>query len=92
MFDRKYIRHLFLPLSAPAAVVALYFTPKAVFGCVNRGLMALGVVVIALAGALIAARKGVAARRRGESEEAVMWIVTALVLVTPLVLVSGPLG
>jgi len=35
------IRHIALPAVAPAAVTGLYFTPVAVFGCVNRGLMAL---------------------------------------------------
>jgi len=85
-------RHLVLPAVAPAALVGLYFTPKAVFGCANRGYMALAVVFLALVGAVWAAGKGAAARRRGEKDRADWWKVTALVLVSPLALLAGPLG
>jgi len=77
---------------APIAMIGLYFTPKAVFGCANRGLMALAVVFIALIAAIAAAYKGAIEKRRGRTEEADWWIFTTLILVSPLVLLAGPLG
>ncbi|MEA5114875.1 MAG: hypothetical protein VB050_12700 [Geobacteraceae bacterium] len=89
---KKIMTHLLLPLLAPAAVVGLYFTPKSVFGCANRGLMALGVVLLAVAGAVTTTWKGASLKRRGENEEANWWLLTTLVLLMPLVLLIGPLG
>ena len=39
--NRTLLRHVALPAVAPAAIVGLYFTPVLLFGCVNRGLLAL---------------------------------------------------
>ena len=86
------LRHLILPSIAPAALIGLYFTPKTVFGCANRGYMALAVVLLGLVAAVVTARKGTAAKRRGENEAANWWTVTTLILVSPLVLLVGPLG
>ncbi len=92
MSRQRVIRHLVLPSVAPAALIGLYFTPKAVFGCANRGYMAVAVAFLALAAAVAAAKTGIAARRRGDGESASWWILSALVLVSPLVLLAGPLG
>jgi hypothetical protein len=92
VFRQRIIRHLILPLVAPAAMVWLYFTPKTVFGCANRGYIALTVVFLALAAAVVTASKGVAEKRCGETEAANWWIVTTLILLSPLVLLVGPLG
>jgi hypothetical protein len=92
MSRQRFIRHLILPSIAPAALICLYFTPKTVFGCANRGFMALAVVFLALGAGVATARKGVTARRQGENEAATWWIVTTLILVLPLVLLVGPLG
>jgi len=89
---QQVFRHLVLPSVAPAALIGLYFTPKAVFGCANRGYMAVSVVFLALAAAVAAARKGIAARRRGDTGAANRWLLTALVLISPIVLLAGPLG
>lgn len=89
---KKIVTHLVLPLLASAAIVGLYFTPKSVFGCANRGLMALGVVLLAVAGAVSTTWKGACLKRRGENEEANWWLLTTLVLLLPLVLLVGPLG
>ena len=86
------LRHLILPSIAPAALVGLYFTPKTAFGCANRGYMALAVVFLGLIAAVVTARKGAAAKKRGENEAANWWTVTTLILVLPLVLLVGPLG
>ena len=92
MSRKRFIRHLILPLIAPATLFWLYFTPKAVFGCANRGYMALAVVLLAMIAAVPAAMKGAAAKRRGADEEANWWTVTTLILLSPLVLLVGPLG
>lgn len=89
---RKAAMHLLLPWIAPAAIVCLYFTPKDVFGCANRGLMALGVAFLAMAGAAAAAMKGVKEKNRGDREAANLWIVTTLILLLPIILLIGPLG
>ena len=85
-------RHVLAPLSAPVALVALYFTPKDVFGCANRGLMAMAVVLLATVGALVAAWKGVSRRRRGLDAEANWWLLTTVILLLPIALLAGPLG
>jgi hypothetical protein len=92
MSGQRFIRHLILPSIAPAALICLYFTPKTVFGCANRGYMALAVVFLAMIAAVPTAMKGAAAKRRGANDEANRWLVTTLILVSPLVLLVGPLG
>jgi hypothetical protein len=89
---QRIIRHLIRPSIATAILICLNFTPKSVFGCVNRGLMALAVVLIGMMAAVPAAITGAAAKRRGSSEEANGWTVTTLILVSPPVLLLGPLG
>jgi hypothetical protein len=86
------MRHVFLPSVAPAALILLYFTPKSVFGCANRGYMALTVVFLAMVSAAATAAKGVSEKNRGHRDEANWWIVTTLILLMPLVLLIGPLG
>jgi hypothetical protein len=92
MSGQRFIRHLILPLIAPATLICLYFTPKTVFGCANRGYMALAVVFLAMIAAVPTAMKGAAAKRQGANVEANWWLVTTLILVSPLVLLVGPLG
>jgi len=88
----RFLKHLFLPALAPAAIVALYFTPKTTFGCANRGLMALGVALAALIGAIAATLKGVAHKRRGEKEASNWWLLTTLILLFSIALLFGPLA
>ena len=92
MSGQRFVRHLILPSIAPVMLISLYFTPKTVFGCANRGYMALAVVLLAMVAAVPAAMKGAAAKRRGANEEANWWTVTTLILLSPLVLLVGPLG
>jgi predicted membrane-bound dolichyl-phosphate-mannose-protein mannosyltransferase len=92
MSRKRFIRHLILPSNAPAALIWLYFTPKNAFGCANRGYMALTIVILSLVAAVVTASKGIAEKRRGETESANWWIVTTLILLFPLVLLVGPLG
>ena len=85
-----FLRHVALPAAAPAAVVGLYFTPVLLFGCVNRGLMALAVVLVSAVAAFSTIAMGFRARAQGRPSG--RWIVSALILTLPLVLVLGPLG
>ena len=88
----RVIRHLILPSIAPVMLIGLYFTPKNVFGCANRGYMAVAVVFVALIAAIATAIKGITAKRRGENEASTWWVITTLILILPLVLLVGPLG
>jgi hypothetical protein len=92
MLKKKIIRHLLLPSLAPALLLGLYFTPKNVFGCANRGYLALAVVFIALGAAIATAFKWMGEKKQGNTEEAHWWIVSTLILVSPLFLLVGPLG
>ena len=92
MSGQRLVRHLILPLIAPATLICLYFTPKSVFGCANRGYIALAVVFLAMVAAVPTAMKGAAAKRRGASDEANGWLVSTLILLSPAVLLAGPLG
>jgi len=84
------LRHVALPALAPLAVIGLYFTPVLLFGCVNRGLIALAVVLLSAAAAFVTIGMGFRARARGRSSG--WWIISALILTLPLVLILGPLG
>ncbi len=92
MSNQRVIRHLILPAIAPAALIWRYFTPKTVFGCANRGYMGVAIVFLALIAAVATGVKGMTAKRRGESEAANWWLVTTLILMSPIALLAGPLG
>ena len=50
---RPVLRHVALPALAPAALVGLFFTPVMLFGCVNRGLLALAIALGSAVGAFV---------------------------------------
>jgi hypothetical protein len=86
-----FIKHIILPAVAPAAVIGLYFTPVLLFGCVNRGLMALSVVLLSAVAAVVTA--GLRLRSRVQNPlVSSWWLISTLILVLPLALVIGPLG
>ncbi len=91
MTNKKFVNHLIVPLLAPALIVSLYFTPKYVFGCRNRGLMALTVVLAALVASIFTACRSASQKKLGNTEEAVWWLVSTLILLLPLILLVGPL-
>jgi hypothetical protein len=64
---------------------------KSVFGCANREHLALAIVFIALVAAFAAAIKGISEKKQGNTEGANWWIVSALILLSPLLLLVGPL-
>ena len=85
-----FLRHVALPAVAPAAIIGLYFTPVLLFGCVNRGLLALAVVLLSAGAAFVTIGIGLREQARGRSSA--RWLVSTAILTTPLVLVLGPLG
>ena len=72
------VRHVGLPALAPAAIVALYFTPVQTFGCVVRGLMAAGVAVAAGIAAIVTTVFALRARVQ-RNEPGTWWRRIALV-------------
>ena len=88
---RDVVRHIVLPLAAPAAIIGLYFTPTTVIACATRGLLALVLVLVSAVGAFVAIGLGFRAQRRRDPSSS-WWIATAAILTTPLALLLGPLG
>lgn len=88
---KRIIKHVALPALGPLAIVALYLTPVALFGCVARGLMALAVVVISTAAAFVTVRAAFRARRAGDAL-ADWWLLSTVIHVLPGALIVGPLG
>jgi hypothetical protein len=84
------LRHVALPAVAPAAVIGLYFTPVLLFGCVNRGLLALALVLLSAGAAFVTVGIGLREQSRGRSSA--RWLISTVILTSPLVLVLGPLG
>lgn len=84
-------RHILFPALAPAAVVALYFTPFTVISCANRGLLALAIVFVSLAAGIVIGVLGIRARRQSPASRW-WWIASMAILVLPALFVLGPLG
>ena len=85
-----FVKHVALPALAPAVLIGLYFTPVLLFGCVNRGLLAVGVALFSAAAAFVTV--GIALRLRVQGKPAGLWILSTLILTSPLALLLGPLG
>ena len=84
------VKHVALPALAPAAMIGLYFTPVLLFGCVSRGLLAVAVALVSAVGAFVTV--GIALRLRTQGKPSGLWILSTLILTSPLVLLVGPLG
>ncbi|RII28445.1 MAG: hypothetical protein CXR31_00760 [Geobacter sp.] len=84
-------RHILLPAVAPAAIIGLYVTPVALIGCMNRGLLALGIVVVSLVAGIAMGVVGIKTCRRDPATRW-WWIASIFILATPAFLVLGPLG
>ena len=88
--DNPFVRHVALPALAPAALIGLYFTPVLLFGCVNRGLLAVVVALVSAIGAFVTV--GIALRLRAQGKPSGLWILSTAILTSPLALLGGPLG
>jgi hypothetical protein len=84
------VKHVALPALAPAAMNGLYFTPVLLFGCVNRGLLAVAVALVSAIGAFVTV--GIALRLRARGKPSGLWILSTAILTSPLALLVGPLG
>ncbi len=87
----KHIKHVFLPAIAPVLIVALYFTPVAVFGCRNRGLIAVSIALISAVAAFVSIGMAFSTRIKHDPISK-WWILSAAILTLPLALLVGPLG
>jgi len=87
----RYIKHIALPAVAPALVVGLYFTPVMLFGCVNRGLIAVSVALISAILAFVNMAFAFSAMRKRDPISQ-WWILSAVIFILPLALLVGPLG
>ena len=85
------VRHIVLPLAASAALVALYYTPLTVIGCVTRGLLALGIALAAAVAAFVVLGLSLRDARRGVAPPRLRLLVAALLILPPALLL-GPLG
>jgi hypothetical protein len=81
----RILRHLGPPAAIALAFAGLYAMPVAVLGCVNRGLVALGLVAVSMVGALVAMGLGVRVFR--SRDEAGVWFLTAVALLLPALIV-----
>ena len=88
--NRVLLQHVALPALAPASIVGLYFTPVMVFGCVNRGLMAIAVVLVSAVAAVITTAIGTRIRIRDRATSDA-WLLSTLILLLPIALLFGPL-
>lgn len=84
------LRHVALPALAPLTLLALYFTPLAVIGCVERGLLALTVSASAAVAAFGCAAMAFRARARGDHRSS-WWMLSTAILALSLALLLGPL-
>ncbi len=85
---RRTALHAGIPLLLAFSLVGLYFVPKELFGCVNRGLLALSLMALSALGAI--ACMALAVRQRGKDPAASqLWLVTALALLMPSLCVAA---
>ncbi len=88
---KEYIKHILLPAVAPILIVVFYFTPVALVGCVNRGLLAVAIVFVSPIAASVAVV--MAFRLRLKNDPSSIWRnISGLILTLPLALIMGPLG
>lgn len=81
---KRLTRHVVIPAIMPVVFFLVAFTPVAVLGCRNRGLLALLVALASGFLALGAAVAGVRGRARGDAN-ASWWVVSSMVLTIPVV-------
>ena len=86
MDRRLVLRHLGPPAGLVLAYAGLYAMPVTLLGCLNRGLVFLGVVLLSAVGALTAMAVGIRRARRSR-EESAAWFLTAVALLLPSIAV-----
>jgi hypothetical protein len=84
MHMSRITRHFLIPAFAPLIFLAIALTPVDVFGCRNRGLLALSVSLISGLPALAMAIIALKMRIRGDLNS-VWWVASTLVMSIPVV-------
>ena len=90
--QRVLLRHVLLPGVAPVVMVVLLFTPVEVFGCVGRGLLALGLPLGSTFAACATTAMGARARARRDLTSSERWLLSTLILLLPVALLFAPVG
>lgn len=80
----RFTRHVILPACMLVIFLAIASTPVEVFGCRNRGWLAVLVSSASGLGAIGAAIIGLRGRIRGDSNS-VWWAITGLILTLPVI-------
>ena len=81
---KRILHHIIIPAIMPTAFFVIASTPVEVLGCRTRGLIALLIALISGLAALGAAIMGAKGRVRGDTN-AIWWVKSTLILVTPVV-------
>jgi hypothetical protein len=81
---KRILHHLMVPVVMPAIFFTIAFTPVHVFGCRARGLMAL---LTAFVSGIAAVSTTVIAKKRSRlgDKAGIWWMITALILMIPVV-------
>lgn len=72
-------------------MIGLAFTPVMLFGCLARGWIAFGLAVASLGIAAFATAQAFRTRA-SDLAKSRLWVLTALLLLMPALLLLGPLG
>ena len=78
------VRHILFPLFMSIAFFAVAFTPVALLGCRNRGLLAFAIALVSGILSISAALRAIRGKLKGE-QNAIWWIVTSLLMAVPVV-------
>ena len=80
----RILQHIAFPAFVPALFFRVASTPVEVLGCRNRGLLAVAITFVGLAGAAAAVHR-VHVERRAGGGNILWWTATALILLVPAV-------
>ena len=83
MEDRlRFARHVGYPAIVGSSLLGLYAVPRDLFGCANRGWIALALILMSAIGAIVCMALAVRAGR-GNLPTARLWLLSALCLLLP---------
>lgn len=82
---RRVLRHAVIPAIPSLLFLVIASVPVEVFGCRNRGLLAVAIALTATLAAVVTTAVGTGARRRG-NPEAPWWLLSTLILLIPAIL------
>jgi hypothetical protein len=81
---KKNIRHFVIPMMITAIFFTVAALPVETLGCRNRGLIAVGIALVAGIMGIVAAVRAVLNKIRGETKTS-MWMASALILAIPAI-------